>query len=233
MVTRGAAQMEDSIPAGPNDGRKGYLFSLFGNPTLPFSTLTQKDSLGPSSNPPPFDPSSTQHSNPQLQEAAPCPGIHCSFREAMLFHKNAKGSLEPGTDPAPPTNWRSPVEAIVTPPPNVHAASAFLSAGRCPSLLTTHLSLTAPITRAPSDRSSGFAKRARHCDPTALRSIPCRRGAPSVDEDGIPGGLVEQDPPCVAFATADVPGPRRLPNPTSDARRTSNTHPESQSTPTD
>lgn len=171
MVTRGAAQMEDSIPAGPNDGRKGYLFSLFGNPTLPFSTLTQKDSLGPSSNPPPFDPSSTQHSNPQLQEAAPCPGIHCSFREAMLFHKNAKGSLEPGTDPAPPTNWRSPVEAIVTPPPERPCRQRFLV--RRPLPVSSHHPPILDCTHHPSPER----QEQRVCE---TRS-PLRPDGPAID----------------------------------------------------
>lgn len=170
---------------------------------------------------PPFDPSRTiTH---QLQEAAPWPGGHCSFRDAMLFHKKAKGSLEPGTDPAPPANWRSPVKAVVTLTSTVQSMPPALS---CLFLSPHHPSLTAHPSPARQEQRA-CAKRALHCDPTAPRSISLSARRPSsVDEDGIPWVFVGQDPPCVAFATADVPERQTQ-------RRASNTHPQSQSTPTD
>lgn len=56
--------------------------------------------------------------------------------------------------------------------------------------------------------------------------FPCRRGAPPRSTRTGYLGFVGQDPPCVAFATADVPERQTQ-------RRASNTHPQSQSTPTD
>jgi hypothetical protein len=112
------------------------------------------------------------------------------------FIKKGKrvGFLEPGTDPAPPANWRSPVKTVVTPTTSMPPALS-----RPPSF--------SPLTTAPLHPSPERQEQ-RACEtPSPLRpddpAVPGRRSAPL----GRRGrdtylGSVGQDPPCVFFATA-------------------------------